>query len=68
METTVLVPLDAGLAKTLFDAAEALHKAKREFSFKNGVFLDEVAASYQGARRFKGRPHIIYIISRAERS
>lgn len=68
MDKTVLVPLDPVLSKTLFDAAEAVHKAKREYSFKNGVFLDEVAASYQGTCRYKGRPHLIYNLSRTERS
>ena len=68
MDDTVLVPLDPVLSKTLFDAAEAVHKAKREYSFKNGVFMDEVTASYKGACRFKGRPHLIYRLSRTERS
>lgn len=68
MDDTVLVPLEGSLGKTIFDASDALKKAKREYSYKRGVFLDEVAATYHGARRIKGKPHLVYLIEQTVRS
>ena len=68
MDDTVLVPLEGDLAKTVHEASEDLRKAKREYSYKRGVFLDEVAATYHGARRIKGKPYLVYLIERTERS